>query len=300
MKNLIEYIFFRTLSFIAAILPRRVTLALGRLMGKLAFYLDSRHRKTSINNLKLAFKGTLNAQQRREIAKDAFSHFGQIIMELFKAPHLNKEKIEEIAEYRGLENLRKAYNKGEGVLIFTGHFGNWELMGIAQGYLNLPLNVLARPLDNPYLEGMLRRIRSSSNCKIIYKKNAVKEILQALKRKEAVAILIDQNTRREEGIFIDFFGEKACTTSLLASLALRTGASMIPAFCLPRKDGSYLFIYEKEVEFLKSGKREEDILRLTQQCSKRVEDYVRKYPQYWFWMHRRWKNQPNSSSQRKR
>lgn len=295
MRYLIEYIFFRTLSFIACLFPRWFSRILGRALGRAAFALNSRYKKTSISNLKLAFNEALNNQQRKKVAKQAFSHFGEVIIQLLRTPWLSKKKIARIAEYKGLENLRQAYSKGKGVLIFTGHFGNWELMGISQGYQSLPLNVVARPLDNPYLERMLSHIRSKSGNKIIYKKNAVKGILQALKKGEGVAILIDQNTRIEEGIFIDFFGKKASTTPLLASLALRSGASIIPAFALPREKGKYLFIYEDEINFHPSDNKENDILQLTQQCSKMIEDYVRKYPQYWFWMHRRWKNQPTQS-----
>ncbi len=294
MKRYIEYIFIKSISFIAFISPRRLTLAIGRSLGKLVYYLDSRHRRTTLNNLQLAFNEELTEVQRKSIAKQAFSHFGEFMLELLRAPWLSKKKIGKIAEYQGLENLRQAYGKGKGVLIFTAHFGNWELMGIAQGYQNVPLNVLARPLDNPHLENMLRRIRSLSGNSVIYKKNAVRAILQALKRRETIAILIDQNTRIEEGVFIDFFGRKACTTPILSSLALRSGASIIPAFSLPTGKGTYQFIYEKEINFQPSGNNEEDVLHLTQLCSDIIEGYARKYPQYWFWMHRRWKNQPGN------
>jgi KDO2-lipid IV(A) lauroyltransferase len=299
MKRYIEYIVIRIISIIAFLSPRKVALALGRLLGRLVYYFDCRHRSTTLDNLRLAFNKELTEAQRESIAKQVFSHFGEFVLELLRAPWLNKKKIEKIAEFQGLENLRRSYRKGKGVLIFTAHFGNWELMGIAQGYQGVPLNVLARALDNSHLEHMLLRIRGLSGNNIIYKTDAVRSTLQALKRGETVAILIDQNTRIEEGIFIDFFGRKACTTPILSSLALRSGASIIPAFSLPQGKGRYKFIYEKEISFQPSGDKEKDILHLTQICSSIIEGYVRRYPHYWFWMHRRWKNQPGNHKKEK-
>jgi len=292
MRYWLEWLGVEGLSLAVAILPRQGGLALGRLLGLFFYYLCPRLRRVALSNLDIAFPSTSGSREKRRIARRSFFHFGSVMMDILCGRRVEWEAIQRMVEYQGLENLERAYRKGRGVLLFTGHFGHWELMGVAQGYLGFPLKVLSRPLDNPYLERMLLSYRCKLSNKVIYKREAVKGILGALRKKEGVAVLIDQNTLPQEGVFVRFFGRWASTTSLLASLALRTRAPIIPAFALPLRDGRYRFIYEEEIEPEEFADRSEAIVNLTQRCTDVIEGYIRRYPEYWLWIHQRWKSQP--------
>ena len=296
MRYWVEWLGMRTLSLMVAILPRQGGLALGRLLGLLFYCLCPRLRRVALSNLHIAFPSDSESHGKRRIARRSFSHFGSVIMDILWGRRVKREAIQRLVQYQGLENLERAYQKGKGVLLFTGHFGHWELMGLAQGYLGFRLSVVSRPLDNPYLERMLHSYRCKSGNKVIYKKDAVKGILGALQKREGLAVLIDQNTLPSEGVFVRFFGRWASTTPLLASLALRTGAPLIPAFALPLNDGRYRLIYEEEIQPGESADRQEEIVNLTQRCTDVIERYVRMYPEYWLWLHQRWKSQPPPES----
>ena len=180
------------------------------------------------------------------------------------------------------------------MLLFSGHFGHWELVALMQGFLGMPLALVTRRLDNPLLERRLARLRTLSGNEVIHRQGAVREMLKALKRNLGIAIVIDQDAKRS-GIFVPFFGRQAATTPTLAAVALKTGAPIVPVFSVPRPDGSYDVIYEPEVEVVSTGDREADVHRLTAHCTAIIERWVRRHPEIWLWMHRRWKTVPPPS-----
>jgi KDO2-lipid IV(A) lauroyltransferase len=177
------------------------------------------------------------------------------------------------------------------VLLYSAHFGHWELAALVQGFLGYPLTLVARPLDNPRLERMLARLRTVSGNVVVHKRSAVREMMQTLKAGGGVAIVIDQDAR-EAGIFVPFLGRPASTTPTLATLALRTGAPLLPVFCVPRRGGTYRIIYGPMTEARSTGDRAADVARITAECTAVVESWVRRHPACWLWMHRRWKTQP--------
>jgi KDO2-lipid IV(A) lauroyltransferase len=160
-----------------------------------------------------------------------------------------------------------------------------------QGFLDLPLALVARPLDNPWLEQLLARLRGLSGNRVIHKRRAVREILRVLREAQGIAIVLDQDARRD-GIFVPFLGRPASTTPTLALVALRTGACVVPTYSLPHEDGSYTVVYEPEVEVGSTGDLEADVRRLTAECTAHIERWVRERPELWLWMHRRWKTRP--------
>jgi len=292
VKEIRENILAKLFTAIAYLLPRRWALSLGRMVGWLVYLLDKKHREVCLKNLSIAFGDSLPKKRKEEIVKNTFRNFGAFLFELLRLPRMSKDDLLKIAEVKGISHLKRAYAKKKGVLLFTAHLGNWELMGIHHGALGLPLNVVARPLDNPLLDQMLIERRKLTGNRVITKKNALGGIVRALKRGEGVALLIDQNVQRKEGVFVDFFGKKACTTPALAAIALRTGAAIIPAFAIPTDGDKYLFIYEKELSYKKSRDYQKDILDITHRATKIIERYIRLYPDCWLWMHRRWKTRP--------
>ncbi len=290
-RYLIEAAAFRALLLAARVVPRRLLLASGALAGRLGFWLDGRHRRIALDNLARAWNGRLSERHARRIVSDCWIHFGRVTFDTLCFPRFDRSAAGRLVRYEGLEHIRGAYAKGRGVLLFSGHFGHWELTALMQGYLDLPLALVTRPLDNPYLELLLARLRGLSGNRVIHKRNAVREVLRELRARRGVAIVLDQDARHA-GVFVPFFGRLASTTPTLALVALRTGAAIVPTYSLPRPDGTYTIVYEPEIEFSGGSDVEADVRRITAQCTARIESWVRERPALWLWMHRRWKTRP--------
>jgi Kdo2-lipid IVA lauroyltransferase/acyltransferase len=291
-RHYIEFGFVAVIRLLLWLMPRRAAVWFGRRLGDLFYAVDVRHRKLVLHNLDIAYKDELDAGEKRRIARGSYRHFGGVFCDLLRSTWLSKEQIDRISVTEGWENLEAAEARGKGVLILTAHFGFWEMMGVAQGFHGKKLHVLARALDNPLLDKVLRNYRSRSGNVVLYKANAVKAILEILKDKGMAAVLIDQNVNPNRGIFVDFFGVPACTTTVVSALAVRTGAPIVPAFSIPEPGGRWRFIYDKPLEFGEEDRGKERIAEITQQCTTIIEDYIRRKPEAWLWMHRRWKTRP--------
>ena len=194
-----------------------------------------------------------------------------------------------IVEFEGEDRVRAAHALGKGVLLFTGHFGYWEINALVHALALHPMSVLARPLDNRLLHDLLEEVRGRTGNSVIYRRGAVRRVLRALAANHAVAVLIDQHIQTADAVYVDFFNRPAATTSALAALALRTGAPVIPVFALPLPGGRFRMVYEHAVDPPKADGP--DALRdFTQRCTDVLEMYVRRYPGLWLWMHRRWRD----------
>ncbi len=293
IRFIVEYIFFQGMAILSSFLPRSVVLRGGGLLGRFISLLDRKRKKTGLENLRMAFGESLTPAQKKRILQQSYINIGRCAFDVFFFPRFTKDSIGKMIIYEGLENIRKAYEKKKGVFLFSAHFGNWELVAHMQGHLGLPLMLVTRPLDNPYIENKIaQKYRTISGNGIIHKKNAVREMLKTLSNGLGVAIVIDQNQREHPYIFVDFFDIPAATTPSLALLALKTKAAVVPVFSIPIDNGGYRIIYEKEVELPDTGNRERDVHEMTQKCTQIIEHYVRKYPQFWMWMHQRWRTRP--------
>jgi KDO2-lipid IV(A) lauroyltransferase len=290
VRDAVEYWSVVTVRGIARRLPDSLVSAWGSLLG-LAFYaVDRAHRRVALTNLEQCFPNR-PASERRAIARATFAHFGQVLLKLLTFSSLTPEQMIEHAEYEGDERVRLAYAKGKGVLFFTGHFGFWELQAIAHAVKLRPIGVLARALDNARLNVLLERMRTSTGNHVIYRQGAVRRVLKTLHAGEGVALLIDQHMHSPDAIYVNFFRRPAATTSTLAALALRTGAAVIPVFAHPLPGGRYRFVYESPVE-PPQGDGPDAIREFTQRCTDVLEMHVRKKPELWLWMHRRWRDSP--------
>ncbi|HJZ11066.1 MAG TPA: lysophospholipid acyltransferase family protein [Acidobacteriota bacterium] len=275
---------------VVSLIPAGVALFLGTTFGRVAYYMDARHRKVAFANFAVAFPQA-SRQQARKTIRDCYAFFGSYlfaILRYWKGFHAGEMHF----EFEGLENLQAAYERNRGVICFTGHYGVWELMAIAHGLQGFSLGVVARKLDNPYLDGMLTAFRTSSGNFVIDKRAGFRPMLKALREGRGLALLIDQNVTTDDRIFVEFFGKQASTTPALALLKLKTDCSLIPAFAQPLSRNRYRFIYGPPVEVPRSGNRQEDVGRITQACTAIIEDQIRLAPRYWLWLHRRWKTQP--------
>jgi KDO2-lipid IV(A) lauroyltransferase len=274
------------------LVPRRATPALGAVVGTGAWLLAGRRRQIALDNARRALGGELGPGPCGPLVRRAYRQFGRILLEGLMFPRYSARDAGTLLRYTGLEHIRSAYESGRGVLLFSGHYGNWELVALMQGYLGMPLTMITRPLDNPLLERRLARLRGLSGNEIQHKKHALRPMLAALSAGRGVAIVIDQNVRDGSAVFVDFFGRKAATTPALALLALRTGAAVMPVFAIPEGSGRYRVEYLPEVVPVRTGDRQADVLDLTQRCTQVIERYVRAHQGAWLWMHERWKTRP--------
>ena len=287
MKHRLEYAAVRCVAWLVRPVSMARARAWGAAIGRLAYYIDARHRRVARANLARAFPSRSEAE-RAAIARQVFAHFGSLLLELLKVSTMSVDRLLALVELEGEEHCWNALKAGRGLLCFTGHFGYWEIQAIASAARFTPISVLARPLDNPYLHRMLEEIRTMTGNQVIYRQGAIRRILRELASNRAVAMLIDQHLQRD-AVVVDFFRRPAATTTALAVLALRTGAVVLPVFALPLPGGRYKLVYEHPVE----PPREESadaIREFTQRCTDVLEMYVRRHPELWLWMHRRWRD----------
>ena len=263
-----------------------------RRLGEVAYVLDERHRRIALRNLAIAFPER-EEEARRKIARAAFRHVGTVLAEFPFVSKLGGKKIEKYLWIEGLDHFRKAKEQKRGILFLTAHFGNWEWMAASFPLLTgQPLAVVFRPIDNPFLERMVGRLRSWTGNRGISKQKAMGRILRVLKEGGAVGILLDQNVAWQEGVFVKFFGEWACTNEGLALIALKTGAAVLPGFNIRQPDGRYRLVIEPEISLVRTGNREHDVQANTELFTGVIERYVREYPEQWLWLHQRWKTRP--------
>lgn len=288
MRSWAEYALVRLLLAFVRYLPDRTVHAMGTALG-LAFYaLDRSHRRIALRNLATAFPAR-PAAERRTIAREAFKHFGRLPFALLKFSTLAPAQMLERVDVDGEERGRLAYAQGKGVLFVTGHFGYWEIQALVHGARVEPIAVLARALDNPRLNQLLEKIRGRTGNSVIYRRGAIRRVMRTLEAGKGVAVLIDQHIMGRDAIYVDFFSRPAATTSAVAALALRTGAPVIPVFALPGPGGRLRLIYEHPVTPPRPD-APDAIRDFTQRCTDVLEMYVRRNPELWLWMHRRWRD----------
>jgi KDO2-lipid IV(A) lauroyltransferase len=272
------------------LVPMSVVRAWGAAFGWLAWRLDPSHRQQALDNLTAAFPDKSPAEIAA-IARAMFAHFGGLVFELLKFDTWSREQQLAAVDTEGLEQARRAFDKGRGVLFCTGHFGYWEIQGVMLPLHLRPTSVLARPLDNAPLNAMLERIRTRTGNSVVYRQGALRRVLRDLAANHGVGLLIDQHLFPPDAVYVRFFGRPAATTTALAAIALRTGAPVVPIFALPAPGGRYRMVYEAEVS-PPAADSPDAVRDFTQRCSDVLERHVRAHPELWLWMHRRWREVP--------
>jgi len=253
-------------------------------------------RKTAKFNLRLAFPEWTDAQ-RRSVMRKMVRNFGWMAVEFARFPKYTKENIEEVVVLDGHENFLAGQSRGQGVLYLTGHIGAWELSSYAHALYGFPLHYMARPLDNKPLDEMVNHYRGGSGNKPIFKNESARTVMRVLKDAGTVGILADQNTMPEEGVFVDFFGTPACTTTGIARVALHTDAAVVPGYAFWDENlRKYRLRFEAPVELVRTGDTEKDVQENTQRFAKVIEEIVRRHPDQWVWIHARWKNRPKGEA----
>jgi KDO2-lipid IV(A) lauroyltransferase len=270
-----------------------------KLLASCVYYLDFRHRHIAEVNLKIAFPD-LSVRDRKRIARRSFQNTAMNLLEVSKLPDLTPQNISSLVTYdatNGLNNFKTALEKGKGILYLTGHFSSWELLPAAHALHGHPLSFITRPLDNVRLDRFLLRIRESKGNRVINKKNSARQILTNLKSDGSAGILMDQNTSLQEGIFVDFFGIPAATTTGMATFALRTDAPVLPGYLTPMRNGRYTIKFLPPLEISRTGDMNLDLTVNTRRFNEVLEQIIREQPESWLWGHKRWKYQPEGNPQ---
>ena len=292
MRHRLEYALAWCVVKTIGALPRPIARLVGVTLGQLIYLLHGKLRRVGMRNLALAFPEK-TAGQRRKTVRGGFTSLGRQFAEVCLFPTYTSENVSRTVAYDGYENFDRASQRGKGVLFLTGHIGGWELSAFAHSLYGHPLHFVMRPLDNPYLDALVRRYRTMHGNTPILKDDPARELLRAMKAGATVGILMDTNMTPPEGVFVDFFGIPACTASGLARIALRTDAAVVPGFTVwdpvLRK---YRLRFEPPVTLVRTGNNDADIVANTALFTKVIEDVVRRYPDQWLWVHRRWKTRP--------
>lgn len=287
-RHQLEYRIVAIVRWVIGRCPDSLVAGLGTVIGLTFWLVDAGHRRLAFRQLEAAFPSK-TAAECRQIARRTFAHFGRSLTTLLKFSMLTPDQIRARVVFDGDDRVRQALKAGNGVILITGHFGFWELQGLAHALVLPRTHVLARRLDNPYLHDLLERIRTATGNRVIYRRGALRRVLRALQDNEAVGILIDQHIQPKDAVTVTFFGRPASTTTAVAALALRTGAPVIPVFGLPLPDGRYRMVYEHPIE-PPLPDSPDPMTEFTQRCTDVLEMYVRRHPDLWLWMHRRWRD----------
>ncbi len=261
-------------------------------ISQLVYALDDRHRRIALRGLDLAFPEK-DLKEREVIARSAFRNLARVAAEFYLLPRLNEKNFFQYISFQGVENFHKAYGKGKGILFLTAHFGNWEWMAASFPLqTHHPCHVVFRPLDNRFFDNLVERLRTVTGNQTVPKEKAMGQILRLLKEGEIVGILLDQNMAWQEGVFVKFFGENACTNTGMALLALKTESPVLPIFNIRQEDGRYRVVIEPEIPLVRTGDKDRDVTENTQRFTQIIERYIRNYPDHWLWLHQRWKTRP--------
>jgi len=287
MKNLLIYFLFKTFTFLVNILPRKLQKYLGEGFGKFAYFVTKNRRKVAKKNLKIAFGDKLSERERNELIKKVYKNIGFMLVEFILLKKIDKSNFKEFVKIEGYENLKKAFEKDKGIIIYGAHFGNWEWLGVFISLLGFPLNAIVQEQHNPYFDDYINGLRRSKGVNIIKLGVSIRKAYSKLKKGECVFILGDQDAR-DRGWKLKFFGKSASTYPGVIQLAERTGALIVPSFLIRNDfaDHKLVFYPARKVETGLSQKEKNEKL---QKLNNLTEKVITENKEQWFWVHKRWK-----------
>jgi KDO2-lipid IV(A) lauroyltransferase len=292
MRDFLEYVPVWLLIKLLGIMPRRWARAVGIGLGRVVFRFHRRLQSVGLRNLEIAFP-EMSLAERSRLVRQEFDNLGRLLAESARLPRYRRNNVAELAVYEGLEHFQAAQARGRGVLLLTAHLGGWEVGSFVHSLCGYPMRVVIRELDNPHVNRLAQRYRTLHGNTTFGKQEFARGLLSAMRAGETVGLLMDTNMTPPQGVFVPFFGVPACTASGLARVALRTRAAVVPAFTIwDRSLGKYRIHFDPPLELLCTGDEESDAVANTALFTRIIEDYVRRYPEQWLWVHRRWKTRP--------
>lgn len=292
----LEYYAARGILGFLEIFPRNLAISFGILVAKIAYPFLGGLRRAGHKSLKIAFPEK-TASERENLLKKSFENLGRMLGEVSQFPKATRESLAKLTDFQIEPQTLAAYEKakaeGRGAIVVTPHLGNWEMLVFAYSALETPISYLARPLDNPRIEDLTVNLRTRFGNRPINKTNSVMTAIEVLRQGEILGILADVNAHPKEGVFVPFFGVPACTSSGVAMLAMRTNAIIVPICGVwDEKNKRYKIIHGEIVEPAQTGDRKQDILETTAAFTSALEKFIRRYPDQWIWIHKRWKTRP--------
>lgn len=292
MRHKLEYAPVWLLVKGLGLLPRPLARAVGISLAHLVYRVHGRLRRVGMRNLEIAFPEK-KVGERRRILRGTFTTLGRQLAEFCLLPRYTRENASRVIVYEGFENFEAAQRRGKGVIFVTAHFGGWELSSFFHSLNGNSIQIVVRPLDNPYLDALVERYRTLHGARSFGKQDFARGLLAAMRAGDSVGILMDQNVMPNAGVFVDFFGVPACTAAGPARVALRTDAAVVPGFSVwDPQIGRYRLCFEPALKLVRSGDDEADVVANTALFTQAIEAYVRKHPEQWLWVHRRWKTRP--------
>ena len=293
LQTFLEYSAARSVLAGFGRLPPPAAMLLGRSMGKIAYAIARDLKRTGKTNLRLAFPEK-SEEERNHLLRECFDNLGRLLGFFSQFSSRSRAELKDLIAVEGLENLEAARaDRGNRLILFTGHIGAWELTSFGLALFDHPVSFLVRRLDNPRVEELVDRIRRRFGNETIDKLSAARSMLKILRSGQTLGLLTDLNTLDDEAIFIDFFGVPAATTFVVAKLAVRTNTPLVPVFApWSEQKGKYLLVVEPPIPPECSGDEEADVRQLTMKLTQRIENRIRQYPGQWLWIHKRWKTRP--------
>jgi KDO2-lipid IV(A) lauroyltransferase len=293
-QELLEYAAARALLSGLGVLPRPAAVRVGRALGRASYRVAGGLRRTGLRNLELAFP-EMDVAERGRVLRGSFESLGRQLGEVSQFPRATPESLRAVAEYdaEDVKLLDVARERGRGVIFLTSHLGAWEMLCFAHSALYEPISFLVRPLDNPRIDALVESLRTRFGNRPIDKGAAARTALRLLRQGGTLGVLADLNTQEREGVFVPFFGRLACTTAGVATLALRTDATVIPV-CAPwdERRGKFVFRGGPVIELVRTGDDRRDVEINTANFTAAIERHVRMFPDQWLWIHKRWKTRP--------
>jgi KDO2-lipid IV(A) lauroyltransferase len=292
MREGLEYAFFVILLKTLGLLPRQAARAVGAAIGACAYGLLPRLRRVGDQNLHLAYP-EWDSATRQQTLRAVYRNLGLHLAEFCQMRHYTRDRTRSFIRYEGLEHFLAARAEGKGVLVVTGHLGMWELSSFHHSLMGYPMSMVIRRLDNLRVDRLVNGIRCLHGNTVLHKDDFARGLLAAMRKGKTVGILMDTNMTPPQGVFVDFFGQAACTASGLARVALRTDAAVLPGFLVwSAAEKRYVLEFGERIELERTGDDEADIVANTQRFTAAIERYIRAYPEQWLWVHRRWKTRP--------
>jgi Kdo2-lipid IVA lauroyltransferase/acyltransferase len=296
MRKRLEYWLVVAVARTLGRMPRPLARWVASVLTWAVYHGLGRLRRVGERNLALAFPELPKKIKTTEL-RGVYRHLGWQLVEFCRMRRYTAANIKNWIRTEGLDHYLAAQARGKGVLILTGHLGAWELSSFYHSLMGHPMGMVIRRLDNRQLDEFVNGIRCQHGNRVLHKDDFARGLLTAMRAGETVGILMDTNMTPPQGVFVDFFGRQACTASGLARVALKTSAAVLPGFMLwEPAELKYVLHFGPELNFERTGNAEADILAATQQCNRVVESWIRRYPDQWLWIHRRWKTRPPGES----
>jgi len=296
MRKKLEYWLVVAVARTLGWMPRGLARLLARVIAILVYWAFGRLRRVGVRNLELALP-ELPVEARRKILRGVYISLGRQLVEFCRMPRYTAENSRDWIRCEGLENYLAAQEKGKGVLVVTGHLGAWELSSFYHSLMGSTMGMVIRRLDNRELDEFVNGIRCLHGNRVLHKDDFGRGLLLAMRAGETVGILMDTNMTPPQGAFVKFFGRDACTATGLAHVARKTGAAVLPGFMVwEAAERKYVLHFGAEIAIPHTDDAQADILAGTQMCTAAIEAWIRRYPDQWLWIHRRWKTRPAGES----